>query len=473
MLADCAPEITSMISCMLRFAPADRLSATDLLQCVALSRFHNEAREPVAPAPVQMPLREHGKYRAIDYRGAIFRNVIDKINLARNRAALDASDSTADGAASTSTSAPASPASASATADDGSSSHEPTPNELADDRPRKSKKSKHKRLSGKPTRRPSKLASAVTAGGEEAADDAPATSSSPATPSTPTSQSPRQLLEESLSSSQKKALNRGVLLGVQRTVTSPRQTVKQRLTPFEEMQVQLEELQVKRVLLEENVEQLERTYGSGAKTREQLEVLMALGLQIGDIKEQIGATEVRIKNFETAAEQEAAAAAAAADKSASPAKVSPAKSSPTLKKRHIPEQTKRLSRQMEQFRPMFAAPDATNASASNSAEADSDSTGGAASRTHSSPSTTPTTAKHKVPAVATAAVASEMKPIEREKASPRTLSALAKIEEASKDIALKKSQSQSSRSTSTTSDSTVVAAAAAAEWAISPRTDSE
>jgi hypothetical protein len=60
-----------------------------LLECVALQRFHNEAREPVAPAPVQMPLREYGKYRAVDYRGAVFRNVIDKINLARNRAALD------------------------------------------------------------------------------------------------------------------------------------------------------------------------------------------------------------------------------------------------------------------------------------------------------------------------------------------------------------------------------------------------
>jgi hypothetical protein len=189
---------------------------------------------------------------------------------------------------------------AAATADDASSSHEPTPNEIADDRPHKSKKSssKHKRASGKPTRRPSKLASAaVTADGERWRRDATRQRRRPPhTPSTPTSQSPRQLLEESLSSSQKKALTRGVLLGVQRTVTSPRQTVKQRLTPFEELQVQLEELQVKRVLLEDNVEQLERTYGSGAKTREQLEVLMALGLQIGDIKEQISATEVRIKN---------------------------------------------------------------------------------------------------------------------------------------------------------------------------------
>jgi mitogen-activated protein kinase 15 len=286
LLADCDDDVASMIGCMLRFAPDDRLSAHELLACAALARFHNEAREPAAAAPVQMPLREGAKYRAVDYRGAVFRHVIDKINLVRNRAALSPAPPQSDDAADSSSATDVSAAAAAAVpmTPPGSADGEKTKSS-----PSSSSSKKKKKPSTSLARRSSQLTAVLTASPSKTPEASPRTTESPR------SLTPREQLEESLSASQKKALNRGVLLGAQRAIVSPRQSIKQKLTPHEALLVRLEELQVKRVSLEENMEALESSYGHGAKSREQLEMLMALGLQISDLNEQIAHTEAEMQ----------------------------------------------------------------------------------------------------------------------------------------------------------------------------------
>jgi mitogen-activated protein kinase 15 len=405
LLADCDDDVTSMIGCMLRFAPDDRLSAHELLASAALARFHNEAREPAAAAPVQMPLREGAKYRAVDYRGAVFRHVIDKINLARNRAALslpppsqsDDASSAADSSSATDVSAAVMPM---------------TPPGSADGEKTKSSSSSSSKKKKKPSavlvRRSSQLTSVLTASPSKTPEASPRTTESPR------SLTPREQLEESLSASQKKALSRGVLLGAQRAIVSPRQSIKQKLTPHEALLVRLEEFQVKRVSLEENMEALESSYGHGAKTREQLEMLMALGLQISDLNEQIAHTETEIQAASGAKETSDGAgdddddddSGGAAGSGSFRGDDSPSKRrhSGSPAKQLIPAQTKRLSRQFS--RPTTSAPDVA---------------------APDSPS---------VPPLALGALSS--KPLDKASATQRTLAALQKIAQAQAEIQLLK-----------------------------------
>jgi hypothetical protein len=351
-----------------------------------------------------MPLREGAKYRAVDYRGAVFRHVIDKINLVRNRAALSPpppqSDDAADSSSATDVSAAAVPMTPPGSADGEKTKSSPSSSS--------SSSKKKKKPSTSLARRSSQLTAVLTASPSKTPEASPRTTESPR------SLTPREQLEESLSASQKKALNRGVLLGAQRAIVSPRQSIKQKLTPHEALLVRLEELQVKRVSLEENMEALESSYGHGAKSREQLEMLMALGLQISDLNEQIAHTEAEMQ-------RELAASGAGAketgdgdgdDDDDSGGAGSRGDDSPS-KRRHsgspakqlIPAQTKRLSRQFS--RPTTSAPDVA---------------------APDSPS---------VPPLALDTL-SNSKPLDKGSATPRTLAALQKIAQAQAEIQLLK-----------------------------------
>lgn len=76
-----------------------RPSAEEVLSHKALSKFHNAKTETYGRL-IKLPctidsfrfkklifgaVKDRGKFRAVDYRGAIYRHVIEKINLARQR----------------------------------------------------------------------------------------------------------------------------------------------------------------------------------------------------------------------------------------------------------------------------------------------------------------------------------------------------------------------------------------------------
>jgi len=71
-------DILDLLRKTLQFNPNKRMTAEEALNHEFVSKFHDPENEPSAPSPIIIPIDDDKKLSIMDYRNALYRDVIDK-----------------------------------------------------------------------------------------------------------------------------------------------------------------------------------------------------------------------------------------------------------------------------------------------------------------------------------------------------------------------------------------------------------